>query len=243
MLTVTASDYDTIFEAEQQHDYPLIDAFERRMGYAIERNKLEDSARVLACPLKKHAPNWQHGRVLYALARKVLSSAINTLTMLDIGTAKGFSALCLQWAFDDTLKEGREYPVSGRVYSVDVIDPQECIRRNTVAEVDGLKTLAETLAPWPEASAIQFQQSTGIAWLKANKQRLQVAFVDGKHDGEVVIQEGRLIAAHQEPNDAVMFDDVHIPSVRKAVSSLEGLYQLEYLPLEPERQYAIGIRR
>ena len=49
--------------------YPVVDEFEQRMGFAVDRERLEDAAGVLACLLKKNPPKWQHGRVLYALAR------------------------------------------------------------------------------------------------------------------------------------------------------------------------------
>jgi hypothetical protein len=193
----TVADYDRIFEAERLNEYPMVDAFEQRMGFALDRQRLEDAARVLACPLKDNPPNWQHGRVLYALTVGRGRSVAEPLNMLDIGTAKSFSALCLLWgrgAAPDGVWVG-----SGGVTSVDVLDPLARVRRNTVAEV-------------------------------------------GKHEESVVREEGRLLADRQEPGDVVMFDDVQIPGVAKAVAGLKG-YEFEYLEVKPERKYAIGVRR
>jgi predicted O-methyltransferase YrrM len=236
----TVADYDRIFEAERLNEYPMVDAFEQRMGFALDRQRLEDAARVLACPLKDNPPNWQHGRVLYALTVGRGRSVAEPLNMLDIGTAKSFSALCLLWgrgAAPDGVWVG-----SGGVTSVDVLDPLARVRRNTVAEVGGYKTLAEILEPWPEAGAIRFERSTGFDWLKRHPERIHVAFVDGKHEESVVREEGRLLADRQEPGDVVMFDDVQIPGVAKAVAGLKG-YEFEYLEVKPERKYAIGVRR
>lgn len=243
--TPTVGDYDRIFEAEKAVKYPNVDAFEQRIGVAIERHRLESAARVLACPVKVNAPSWQHGRVLFGCARDYVRRAFNrhpeALTLLDIGTAKGFSALCLEWALADG--SGR-FPWSreSRVYSVDVLDPLARVRRNTIAEVNGYKTLAELLAPWPEAQCIHFEQSTGIDWLKRHPERIHVAFVDGKHTGMVVAEEGALLAERQQPGDVVMFDDVQIPDVAKAVARMDA-YEIEYLQVKPERKYAIGVRR
>ena len=241
-MTATALDYQRIFDLERTHQYPIIDAFEQRMGYAIDRAKLEEAARVLACPVKRNPPNWQHGRVLYSAVRcyfSVLGWSLEdapSANILEIGTAKSFGALCLLWAMQDA-------GVYGRVTTVDVIDPNGREKRNTIAEVDGYKTLAETLAPWPEAQAIHFVQSTGIDWLKAHPERLHVVFVDGKHTAEVVAQEAALILARQVTGDLCLFDDVHLPEIRAVVRGLHHSYRLEYLDILPNRGYAVGVRK
>jgi hypothetical protein len=234
---VTAEQYAEIFERERAVEYPMVNAFEQRMGFAVDRDRLEAAARVLSCPFKEKPPNWQHGRVLYAATRNYVErywlGVIRGRT-LDIGTAKGFSALCVRWAINDA-------GVDADSYSVDVMPPEARVRRNTPAEVDGLKTLAETLAPFPEAKRITFLKSTGIDWLKAHPERIHFAFVDGKHDGSVVYQEGVLLSMRQQPGDVVIFDDVQIPNVFKAVKKLSA-YDVEYLEILPHRKYAIARR-
>jgi predicted O-methyltransferase YrrM len=235
--TVLAEEYQRIFDLERQQSYPMVDAFEQRMGFAVERERLEEAARVLSCPLKAAAPNWQHGRVLYAAAERYIEdNRVSSIRTLDIGTAKGYSALCVLWAVEDAC-------IDSESFSVDVMPPTARVRRNTVAEVDGLKTLAEILAPWPEASRITFVESTGIDWLKAHPERIHIAFVDGKHSGSVVRQEGVLLAKRQQSGDLCIFDDVHIGDVSAAVTSLHNEYKLEYLQVLPKRAYAIGVRR
>jgi predicted O-methyltransferase YrrM len=235
--TSHAAEYARIFAEECAQTYPAVDAFEQAMGYAIDRSKLESAARVLACPLKTNPPNWQHGRVLYAVARQYFESLPKEtwISTLDIGTAKAFSALCVQWALNDS---GRQ----GQVVSVDVINPRGVQSRNTVAELDGPVTLYQILEPWPEADSIEFCHCTGIDYLRQGFSRRHFAFVDGKHSGEVVAQEAALLAKRQEPGDLVVFDDVHIPDVAKAVAETKG-YDLTYLTAKPGRQYAIARRR
>lgn len=235
--TVTTEDYARIFALERAVSYPMVDAYEARMGYAIYRERLEGAARVLSCPLKAAAPNWQHGRVIYATFRRYAEQNAQSgdVWALDIGTAKGFSALCAYWAISDT---GRRPFVS----SVDVMPPSARVRRNTPAEVDGLRTLEEIQEPWPETKRIAFCESTGIEWLKRWSGRVHLAFIDGKHDGEVVAKEGKMLADRQQAGDVVIFDDIQVPSVGKAVAAL-GPYEVEYLQVLPGRQYGIGVRR
>jgi len=232
---LTATDYQRAFDFERTQHYHVIDEVEAKAGFYLDVAKLEEAARVLACPVKKNPPSWQHGRVIYSLYRQYLASCQRRVLLLDIGTAKGFSALCAQWALNDA-------GVPGTVVSVDVIDPRSRESRNTVAEVDAPKTLMEVLEPWPDASAIKFLKSTGVEWLTTYHGRIDCAFVDGKHTGAVVALEGHLLTKRQEPGDLVIFDDVHLPDVLQAVRSLKG-YDSEIVTVLPQRAYAIARRR
>lgn len=238
VMTRTAADYARIFDEERQQAYPTVDTFEWACGFALDRVKLEGAARVLACPLKNNPPNWQHGRVLYAAARQFFESLPyeTWINALDIGTAKGFSALCVQWALNDSSRRGR-------VVSLDVLNPYGVESRNTVSELDGPVTLMQILEPWPEADAIEFHRSTGIEHLREHVRRQHFAFVDGKHSGEVVAQEAALLARRQEPGDLTIFDDAHMPDVAKAIQTARGNYDLASLVAKPGREYVVARRR
>lgn len=236
--TATAAEYAQLFETERAQEYPAIDALEQRYGFAVDRERLERAARILSTPKKAHPPNWQHGRVIYSVARHYFETVNppEPVSLLDIGTAKGFSALCLEWAREDAR-------ILGNVTSLDVIPPSARVRRNTVAEVDGLRTLAEILAPFPEASAIRFLESRGVDYLRGYSGRIHVAFVDGKHTAEAVSKEGAMISAGQEPGDVVIFDDIQIPSVGGAVRGLRAWYEADLVEAKPGRMYAIARRK
>lgn len=232
----TADDYRTAFVLESRNVYPCVDAFEQASGYALDRSKLEGAARVLACPVKKNPPCWQHGRILYAATRTRLHGIAGPVNILEIGTAKGFGALCVLWARQDANHHG---PVT----SVDVIDPDARIPRNTVAELDGLKTLREILEPWPESDAIDFQQSTGVDYLLKHEERIHVAFIDGKHSRPVVSEEGWLISHRQQTGDVALFDDVHLAPVDRAVNELRSVYDFQRFDLLPQRALTLGVRK
>lgn len=233
---ITPQAYALAFAREQMMLYPMVDAIEQDCGYALERARYEPAAAILACPVKVNPPNWQHGRVLYALTRHYLAGGTEPVSLLDIGTAKGYSALCLHWALVDS---GRP----GRVTSVDVIEPHGRVQRNTSADIEGKKTLYEILAPFPEHEGITFLQSTGVDWLQKHPDRVHVAFVDGKHDAFVVRAEGRLLAKRQQAGDLVVFDDVHIGDIHAAVMTLNDRYRIRYVEVLPNRAYAIATRR
>jgi hypothetical protein len=240
-------EYAEAFEAEAKRTYPVIDALEMRLGYVLSPSRYLPAAEVLACPVKKDKHGqlrqvalWQHGRLLYSVVRALFAGGYARwpfpLTTLDIGTAKGYSALCVRWALDDAGFALAE------VHSVDVLDPLARVPRHTVAEVDGLKTLAEFLTPWPAAQRIQFHQSTGIAWLEQFDGRLPFVYVDGKHNAATVRKESALIRYRQQAGDVTVFDDVQILEVAAVLASLGG-YDIEYIRPTTDRAYAIARRQ
>lgn len=237
VIDTTRSAYDRAFDEERTHDYPEVDRLEERLGYRLDRQQLEAAARTLACPLKVHAPNWQHGRVVYALTRARLSrwrDEDGPALLVDIGTAKGFSALCLLWAARDS---GLGLRVD--VVTVDVVRPGDRVRRNSVAELDGALTLPEFLAPWPEAQAIAYFATDSPRWQAYAGQRAAVVFIDGKHAYESVTADARRF--RQDRGDVIVCDDVQMPGVLKAFVELRD-YNLSILEAHACRHYGIAVK-
>lgn len=240
--TATREQYLRAFELERTNSYPMAEAFENTMGYPINRDRLEGLALTLACPVKANPPNWQHGRMLYALARAYLEKKTYPVLLLDIGTAKGFSALILAWALHDSRKQGR-------VVSVDVVRPNELVIRNSLAEVDnGPMTIEQFTRPLrPPNIDIEFVGGGSYGWLDraiANRDRVNLAFVDGKHTKAAVKTEAQQLAQLQVAGDVVLFDDVQIPEVAEGVASIPLLsYGVSYIDLSEQRKYALARRR
>lgn len=233
----TLVDYDRAYWNACKEEYPMVDVLEQRLGVAVNRDKLDIAARVLACPIKRNPPCWQHGRIIYSVVCSMMNGRSGPWLMLDVGTAKGFSALCMLWA---AIYAG--YGAETQIVSVDVIDPLARVRRNTVAELKEFLTLPEILAPWPEAGAISFRQSTGTKWLQSGNRRVHFAFLDGKHTYDVVKTELYMLAQRQEQNDVVICDDMQIPGVTQAVTEIGNLYSVHLVPAKPDRIYAIMTR-
>lgn len=233
----TRQQYVAAFERERINQYPMIDDFEQRCGYRIERVLLEDMARTLQCPVKRNPPNWQHGRVLYALLSDYLMREDRGFVRaLDIGTAKGFSALCMAAALQDRA-------ALGEVVSLDVIDPAARVSRNTIADCDGLNTIATLVAPWVCSHRVIFRRSSGSRWLNDNIGQVHFAFVDGKHSFSAVREEARLLASCQARGDIAVFDDVQIVGVAEAVNEARSMYHIEIIEVASWRKYAIGTRK
>lgn len=248
--------YLEAFKAEAARTYPAIDQLIAMFG-GYELPSLATMARDLACPLKEHAPNWQHGRVLYAMARNYLARArvaareneggewpIAPFLFLDIGTAKGFSALCLFWALSET-------GAAGEVHSFDVVDPAERVARNSIAELDGLRTVEEFIAPHLPAEtrgALYCHKHPGMLFdEKVPEGRINIAFVDGKHKRTDVLAEAMKIGGRQAMTDFILFDDWQVPGVKEGISafmqtSVGQAYRYTEIPVNAVRAYRMAER-
>jgi hypothetical protein len=230
----TRAAYDAAFQAERMVEYPVMDQLEARFGYAVDRQRLEDAARVLACPLKKNPPNWQHGRLVYALGRHYLARERGKQTWLDIGTAKGFSACAMSWAMQD---EG--FP--GDIHSFDIIGPYSREPRNSVE--DG-KTIYEFTEPYRARDVFLAFGATATMASFPFGSRINFAFIDGSHTYDGVKTDIEFVSARQQPGDIILFDDMQVPGVRKAVHEpWAKLYEIEEITLLPLRKYALAIRQ
>lgn len=231
--------YLAAFGTESAHPYPTVDAFEKRMGYVAPTEDLLAAAQDLACPLKVNPPNWQHGRVLYALLRAYLAQERQHGQVVDIGTAKGYSAVVMAWALRDASR------TTLPLFSIDIVDPFERVQRNSIAELDGLKTVPELVAPHLHgAPSPNFRGGGSVAWLKnavSGQRRIGFAFVDGKHNPQVVHDEIDLIARCQANGDWCVFDDMQIEGLRQQVRRQKH-YAIEWLEVLPKRSYALGMR-
>lgn len=241
MTERTRAAYLAAFDLAQRLEYPEIDRLEQNTGFAIARHRLNAAARVLACPLKVNPPHWQHGRVVYAMVRKVLVSGIDGL-LLDIGTAKGFSATMMASALADA-------GVERRLVSVDIVGPEERVERNSIAELEhGPLTIREYVSRfWPIGTGCEI----GCEWygggsqpllrrLKADGCKVALAFIDGKHTTQAVHAEAEIIREMQDRGAVIVFDDLQLPQVANAVRDLAG-YTEQYVTAGP-RRYAIATR-
>lgn len=236
-----ASKYDDAFRRECANEYPKVSEFELACGFAVERGKLEDAARVLACPVKVNPPNWQHGRVLYSAARRLMARTSGHGMFVDVGTAKGFSAMVMSWAIVDA---GEDHAV----VSIDAVDPVSRVVRNSVAETDGrLLTVYEFTAPFRETKVpITFLGGGSNKFLSRCReiggQRVRFAFIDGKHTQPAVAADIEHLLALQRPGDVTLFDDIQIAPVASAVAQIRG-YSVTFIEASATRRYALAVRQ
>lgn len=215
--TPPRQDYEQAYATEVAQVYEEVDAY---VG-GLECPLLLSMARVLACPVKVNPPNWQHGRVLYAATRRYIDeNPAHYYNFVDIGTAKGFSALVLDQA---SMRSG----APGCIDTIDVIDPYARVRRNSVWECSGQAfTVPDFLREFrkPGGPFLINLHGKGSQEYFANHAppRIHVAFVDGKHTYDAVRAEAFEIAKRQKRGDLMILDDVQIAPVGIAMRDIES---------------------
>lgn len=246
LLSKTPEDYQRTWEIEKFHRYKVMDALEARYGYAIDRAWLEQAARIMACPIKRNAPNWQHGRLVYALARHRLAQG-GEFVFLDIGSAKGFSAACMALA---VALSG--HPRLYDIWSVDVIDPCSTEPRNSIRDgkvTRGVWDYCEDFIDADMRPRVHFVQDGDCAHIGflARDDRIGFAFVDGDHSEHGVRRDIKTIVPRQQTGDIILFDDVQLAAVNAGVTTglaeTAGIYTIERIDLTPSRSYAIAVRQ
>src|SRR3989338_9170780 len=112
-ILAPASYYQKIYNGVSRKTYPLIKSFEKSEGYAIDVEWFNNLAFHTQVVKKEVEINYQHGRVLYTLLREYIKkSKSKFVNILETGTARGFSSLCMAKALDDA-------KVFGRILTID----------------------------------------------------------------------------------------------------------------------------
>lgn len=220
-----------------------IDRLEQRCGFAVDRAWLDDLALHTQVVLKESRINYQHGRLLYTLLRRRAATAgARSLTILETGTARGFSSLCMARALADA---GR----FGTILTLDILPHDIAMYWNCIDDHEGPKTRRELLRPWAElcGSIVWMQVDTRTGLHSLGLPPIGFAFLDAVHTFDDVMHEYAAVRPRQGPGDIIVFDDVTpalFPGVVAAVAAIEreGLYAIERIVVDEQRGYAIAIR-
>lgn len=239
----TRDEYLRLFEAARTETFPVIDDCERKFGFAIDRTWLDEVALHTQIVIKKSPLNYQHGRLLYSALRGCIAdNALDFVTIVETGTARGFSALTMSKAIDDA-------GIDGRIITIDVLPHLKRMIWNCIDDHDGPKSRAEILAPWSRlARRIFFMEGDTLSTLpRFGLDRVHFAFLDAEHEERNVLAEFGEVRARQTRGDMVLFDDVTpalFPGVVAAVDRIEedGEYEVERLRASETRAYAWATR-
>jgi hypothetical protein len=234
--------YMRLFEQASAREFPEIDQLEVDLGYSISKDWLDSLALHTQVVVKKSPLNWQHGRLLYAALRLYLSlrERESPVTVFETGTARGFSALVMAKALEDSQSDGQ-------VVTIDTLSHSRNMFWNCIDDVQGKKSRADLLAAWPqELKRIIFLQGMTPRQLpRIGLERIGFAFLDAQHTFSAVLAEFDWVSARQKKGDVIVFDDVtprQFDGVVEAIASIQrqGMYEIEYCGVPEERGYAVA---
>ena len=188
--------YKKLAESAEENTYSLSDVnlLEKESGYSINKSWLNYLAFHTQVVIKKSELNYAHGRVLYAVLRNYLKNFdkdSKTINILETGTARGFSSICMAKALSDSGCEGS-------ICTVDILPHYKKMYWNCAADhTKGEQTRHDLLSNWndlTERYIIFIQGFTRLVLPKIALTRINFAFLDGAHTYEDVMFEFNTIS-------------------------------------------------
>jgi hypothetical protein len=209
----------------------------------IDHKWFEELALHTQVTIKKSKINYYHGKLLYSyLGNYLKDNKFDFINILETGTARGFSSICMSKCLLD-------YNQQGKIVTIDVLPHNIKMYWNCIDDHVSKKTRNELLEPWKnELKNIDFLTGRTRKVLKKIKsERINFAFLDAAHNYSDVINEFCFVEKRQQKNDIIFFDDV-TPSmfegVRKAIEFIKknANYDIEEISASEERGYAIATK-
>lgn len=159
-----------------------------------------------------------HGYLLYSALRQYVAihPELDAVTVLETGTARGFSSVCMAKALSDSARYGK-------IITIDVLPTRRPLYWNCIRDVDGKKDRFQLLSDWRdliEKYIIFLQGHSQIVLRQLGLSRVHFAFLDDEHTYENVGFELEMISAVQRPGDVIVCDDYTpsmFPGVVKAI--------------------------
>jgi predicted O-methyltransferase YrrM len=235
--------YRQLWAEARRQSYPVVDRYEETCAAAIDPEWFHQLALLTQVAIKRSEICYQHGRLLYAtLVRYIRGSGANDhLTIVETGTARGFSALCLARALEDA-------GATGKILSFDVLPHDARILWNCIRDADGPRTRAELLEGYAgllERYVIFHRGDTKRQLASMSLPRIHLAFLDSVHTYDHVMAEFASIRGRQKPGDILFFDDytpAAYPGVVQAADEICAAhgYAGTVVAARPERRYLIA---
>ena len=232
---------DLADRARERRNEPLLAALRERFGRLPDAAFVDQLALSTQVVPKDEELDWSHGFLLYAALTSYLAgtSSDRPVTILESGTARGFSAICMAKALRDA---GR----AGTILTVDVLHAEKPIYWNSIADAEGPKTRLGLLEPWSdlvEDHVVFLRSDVAVALEQLGLARIHFAFLDAEHTYDAVRRELAFVAAHQQPGDVIVCDDYtprEFPEIVRAVDELAATrtYALEPFVSSDDRGYA-----
>ena len=160
--------------------------------------------------------NFERGMLLYALIAK-----FQPKTILEIGTAEGYSTLCMAWAMSD-------FNINGKIFTIDPKSHHKIIERRIKINVndESVKMSLSTadlwkkfaLPEWIEKIEVLTGYSGDILRTK-NFPKIDFCYIDGSHVYEAVKQDFFYILKLVSEKFNILFDD-YVPNRNDGVTKI-----------------------
>lgn len=219
-LLASPEEYRRRWDQARAVAWPDIDAYERDCGAAIDPDWFHALALLTQVTIKTSPLCYQHGRLLYARLRRYLREHPSaSVTILETGTARGFSALCMARALADA-------GACGRILTFDRLPHDVPILWNCLADAEGPRTRRALLGAYAdllERYVVFLQGDTARVLSQVAMSRIHMAVFDSVHTESHVRLEARAIDGRQQPGDVLFFDDYSPESYPGVVAAADDI--------------------
>ncbi len=239
------SNYLDIFNKVKNIKYKNIDNFEYNIGYKIDIDWLNELALHTQVVIKKSEICYVHGRILYSvLSKHINENNIKNYNILETGTSRGFSSLCIAKALDDN-------NASGKIITIDYLPHDKKFYWNCIDDHDGKKSRRDLIKKWKNLSDeyILFIEGYSKNILKKIKfGRIHFAFLDASHTYTAIYNEFLSISNFQKKGDIIVFDDYDNESYSGLKIAIDEIcsnynYRMDILKSTKNRSYVIASKK
>lgn len=198
--------YLKLFNDASIVNYSKVDEYENESQISINTDWLNELALLTQITIKKNDLCYAHGRVIYtALSNRIRNLNKNeNITIIETGTARGFSSLCMAKSMEDN-------KFFGKILTLDQLPHDTEIYWNSISDhINGKISRRSLLIKWQELInkyILFFNGDSRVLLNSMNFSRVHFAFLDGCHTYDDVIYEFNSISDHQLSGDVIVFDD------------------------------------
>lgn len=180
--------------------------------FDFDYKKLKDFIDKLALStqivIKESKMLYLHGYLLYVALDEYLKNnpAVDFVNIVETGTARGFSSMCMAKALHDRKRDGK-------IYTVDLLPNNQQFYWNCVEDFTGPKTRPELLKKWDYLlEYVEFVQGDSKKILddlheKYFVPRVHFSFLDAQHTYSYLKHEMDWVRDRQEKGDVIICDD------------------------------------
>ena len=237
-------EYLSIWKDAKNELYPIIDEYEINMKHKIDSNWFHELALHTQVVIKESEICYQHGRILFStLCDYIENNNVKNVNILDIGTARGFSAVVMASALDSMNAQGE-------ITTIDPLPHHHKMYWNCIDDLEAKKSRGEILARYDTLinMYINFLEGEFQSAIKELLyERIHFAFIDAIHEYENVMYEFKYINQLQKHGDIIIFDDYNnklFPGVVKAVDEIcqDYSYSKKVITANDQRGYVVAVK-
>ena len=122
-------EYNQLYLEAKSINYELSNKIEKRFEFQIDKIYLDNLALHTQVVIKNSKLNYQHGRLLYSILSYYINNILErknneVINILETGTARGFSSICMSKALIDN-------EIPGKILTIDQISHKSKIYWNS----------------------------------------------------------------------------------------------------------------